>query len=114
MQTTDGSHMHLVTMGDKFTCTCQELQEMQWPCEHMMAWDDQGGRDWTIHFHRCWKVSFVQACYEQTIPCFLDNDLDFSPLCCPPNIAVSGGRHRVVRMESGAKHKRATDLGEGN
>ncbi|CAM6097173.1 unnamed protein product [Calypogeia fissa] len=110
--TTDGSHMHLVTMGNEFECTCRELQEMQWPCEHMMAWDDHSGRDFTIHFHPCWKVNSICHAYSHTIPCFLDNDLELSEFCCPPKIAVKKGRHRVVRIESGGKRRKNSDLGE--
>lgn len=106
--------MHLVTMGEEFTCTCRELQEMQWLCEHIMVCDDLGGRDFTLHFHQCWKMGTLAACYEHTISCFLDNDLDFSTLSCPPNIAVKRGRHRVVGMESAGKQKKTADGGDDN
>ncbi|CAM6105441.1 unnamed protein product [Calypogeia fissa] len=112
VQTTDGGQMHLVTIGEDWSCTCRELQEMQWPCEHMMAFDDQSGRDFTQHFNPCWKVSSLRRCYEKTIPCFLDNDLDCSDWCCPPEIAVKKGRHRVVRIKSGGGQRKPTDLGE--
>ncbi|CAM6121408.1 unnamed protein product [Calypogeia fissa] len=112
VQTTDGSQMHLVTMDTYPTCTCRELDEMLWPCEHIMAWDDQYGRDYIAHFHYCWTVFRLRKLYGRTIPYFLENNLDFSSACCPPPVVVTTGRHRVVCIPSGGGHRRLADLGE--
>ncbi|CAM6117382.1 unnamed protein product [Calypogeia fissa] len=85
---------------------------MGWPCPHIMAWDDQYGRDYTLHFKSCWFTTSVRKVYEQTIPCFLENNLEYSEACIPPPIAVKRGRHRVVRIRSGGGQRRVADLGE--
>lgn len=104
VQTTSGSEEYLVTRAPKKTCSCFELQEMVWPCEHIMAWDDQEGQKQSEHFHKCWRTQSLLALYDQTIPSFVVTDLQLSPNCAPPEVAVKRGRHRMVRFQRGNRH----------
>lgn len=74
VQTMDHRHEFLVRLEPKAACSCFELQDMIWPCEHIMAWDDREGRDYTQHFHLCWRWASMRKLYEPKIPCFLSND----------------------------------------
>jgi hypothetical protein len=93
------------------TCSCFELQEMGWPCEHVMMWDNLEGRNFMKHFHKCWLSNSVKALYAKPIPSFVCNDLPMRDSCCPPAIAVKKGRHRVVRMQKKA-HRSKPQEGE--
>jgi hypothetical protein len=88
------------------TCTCFELQEMVWPCKHVMMWDNLEGKDFTKHFHKCWRSSSLRTLYVVPIPSFLCNNLSLSDSCHPPAIAVRKGRHRVVRIKGSARRSR--------
>lgn len=109
--TTDGRDEYLVKLGQSPSCTCVELQEMQWPCEHIMAWDDKIGKDFTRHFQPCWKVASICNLYRPRVPVFLSNDLEPQSTSFPPEAAVKKGRHRVVRIPSGGRSIRPHDLG---
>ncbi|CAM6101010.1 unnamed protein product [Calypogeia fissa] len=110
--TTTGSEEYLVTKGERNTCTCFELQEMLWPCEHMMAWEDIGGKGFSKHFAKCWRVKSWRKLYSGVVPSFLCNDIKTSNKCSPPEVAVKRGRHRVVRITSGTRVTRAQRTGE--
>lgn len=112
MQTTDARHEYLVDISEKARCTCYELQEMIWLCQHVMAWDDRDGRDFMRHFHPCWLTSSIVTLYAPRMPVFLSNDLQGTVDCCPPEFAVRKGRHRVVRMERGTRSGRRLPLAE--
>jgi hypothetical protein len=88
------------------TCTCFELQEMGWPCKHIMKWDNLEGKDFMRHFHKCSRTSSLKALYAQPIPSFLCNDLAMRDSCLLPAIAVKKDRHRVVRMQSKTQYSR--------
>ncbi|CAM6105708.1 unnamed protein product [Calypogeia fissa] len=77
-----------------------------------MAWDNQYGRDYALHFKSCWFTASVRKLYELTIPYFLEDKLEYSEECTPPPIAVKWRRHRVVRIRSGGGQRRVADLGE--
>lgn len=112
MQTIDQTEEYLVNVATHPTCTCRELQEMVWPCEHIMAWDDKEGRDFTKHFHDCWKFSSLRKLYAPRLPCFLINDLEPQNNCFPPQEAVTKGRHRLVCIESGNRGIKNQQLAE--
>lgn len=112
MQTTTGIDEYLVSLVSRALCTCFELQEMCWPCEHVMAWDDQEGRSFHRHFHRCWRVSSWKALYTSIIPSFICNDIPVSTACWPPAIAIKQGRHHMVRIQSGSTVGRPRFVGE--
>lgn len=112
IQSVDQSKQYIVDLTTTPTCTCTELQEMRWPCPHVMAWDDQQGRDPDRHFHTCWRPSSLRALYTDRLPCFLSNDLQGSTSCWPPRAAVKKGRHRVVRIPSGGAPSRGRLVGE--
>lgn len=50
MQTSNHVEEYLVDQTSIPTCTCKILQEMVWPCKHMVAWD---ANNFTWHFHDC-------------------------------------------------------------
>lgn len=50
VQTIDQRHEYLVDVTRTPRCTCYELQEMIWPCQHIMVWDDRDGKDFMQHF----------------------------------------------------------------
>ncbi|CAM6114845.1 unnamed protein product [Calypogeia fissa] len=112
VQTQDMQEEYLVTLNPTPTCSCWELQEMCWPCQHIMAWDDHQGRDYTHHFHICWKIESLQAMYQGRLPPFLSEDLDMSLTCMPPPIAVKKGRHRIVCIPSGGGSVQNQQVGE--
>lgn len=58
IQTSDQQREYLVHLNPP-SCSYFEFQDMIWPCEHVMAWDNRDGRDYTSHFHPCWRVSSV-------------------------------------------------------
>lgn len=95
------SPQFLVIMGDKITCSCVEVQEMCWPCEHVMAWDDLLGKNPSRHFHSCWRTSSLRSLYELHVPVFMDDDLSLDMTCSAPEPAKVVGRHRMVRIQSG-------------
>lgn len=64
-------------------CNYFELQDMIWPCKHIMVWQNHDGRDYTPHFHACWKVSLVTKLYKGILPCFLFNNLEPVSECSP-------------------------------
>lgn len=103
VQTTDHQEEYLVSLCPKPLCSCFELQEMIWPCEHMIAWDNRDGRDYTRHFHPCWRVQSLRRLYSERLPCYLTNDLEPITACHAPEAAVKRGRHRVVRIQSGTR-----------
>ncbi|CAM6122465.1 unnamed protein product [Calypogeia fissa] len=86
---------------------------MLWPCEHIMAWDDQDGWDFTRHFHKCWRTESLRGLYASKVPCFLSTDLEVTTECSPPEAAVRKGRHRVVRITSGNARNRNRPPAEG-
>lgn len=71
----DHCHEFLVHLEPKAPYSFFELQDIIWPCEHIMAWDDREGRDYTKHFHPCWRWVIMQKLYKLKIPYFLANDL---------------------------------------
>lgn len=112
VQTVDMKEEYLISMRPTPTCSCWELQDMIWPCQHIMAWDNMQGRDFTQHFHICWRVESLRAMYSGSLPPFVSEDLDVTDQCLPPEIVVKRGRHRVVRIPSGGGRARNQHFGE--
>ncbi|CAM6111136.1 unnamed protein product [Calypogeia fissa] len=112
VQTQDMQEEYLVTLNPTPTCSCWELQEMCWPCQHVMAWDNHQGRDYTRHFHICWKIESLQAMYQGRLPPFLSEDLEMSLRCMPPPIANKKGRRCIVRIPSGGGSVQNQQVGE--
>lgn len=92
----------LVDISENARCTCYELQEMIWLCQHVISWDDKDGHDFMRHFQPCWLTSSIVALYAPRMP-FLLNDLEGTIDYFPLEIAVWKGCHCVVRMERGTK-----------
>lgn len=99
VQTIDQRHAYeyLVDISGMLRCTCYELHEMIWPCEHIMAWDDRNGQNFTLHFHLCWQTKSLMKLYEPHMWVFLSNDLEATDMLSL-EAAEKKGRHRVVRM----------------
>lgn len=110
IQTITGSEEYLVTLSPHAKCTCMELQEMVWPCQHILAWDDENGVNPSRHFHKCWRTHSLRLLYDAVLPSFLATNCPLSVSCHAPQPAVVTGRHRMVRIESGT---RSRALGNG-
>lgn len=110
VQIADQSLEYLVTLSSpRPCCTSMEMEDMCWPYEHLMAWENVDDRDSTEHFHTCWKTSSLRKLYEPYLPCFLSNDLESRSTCFPPLTSVKKGRNRVVHIKSGGR--RCPELG---
>lgn len=83
--------------------------QLFWAIGHDMAMQayhglgEREGRDYTTHFHPCWRWANMQKLYEPKLPCFLANDLEGRDNCILPKATLKKGRHRVVQMQSGMR-----------
>jgi hypothetical protein len=103
IQTHTGTEEYLVSLTPKASCTCMELQEMVWPCPHILAWDDELGNNPSRHFHKCWRTQSLRILYDGVLPSFVSTDLPVSASCHALEPAVVSGRHRMVRIEQGTR-----------
>lgn len=101
VQTMDQPHEFLVHLEPKAACSCFKLQDMIWPCQHVMAWDDQDSKDYGRHFHQCWRWVSVRKLYEPLAPFFLSNDLQPQGMCflCKKKEAQSGAHAKWLAVQ---------------